>query len=169
MKCSNLSPQGIVKVVCIIAAATILITSCAGPVVAQPTPDRETWRNSIARTPLPKKGCFTATYPKIEWQEVPCGPASQYPNPPREGPRPNVVGNGNDISAQAPGLLISSAVGSFDSVTPNTVTETGLWSGNANSPNAFTQQPRRLSRLATIYLLPESMQRPLCIYGVLAH
>jgi len=37
-------------------------------------------------------------------------------------------------------LLISSAVGSFDSVTPATVTETGPWGGSPNSANAFTIQ-----------------------------
>ena len=100
------------------------------------------WRQSMMQMPVPKKGCFTATYPKIEWQEVACGSPSQFPNPPRGGPRPNIVGNGNDISVQVPvpGLLISSAAGSFDSLTPATVTETGAWNGNATTPNAFTLQ-----------------------------
>jgi hypothetical protein len=101
---------------------------------------RKEWQEAISKVPLPKKGCFRASYPEKEWKEVPCGPPSQYPNPPRQGPRPNIVGNGNDISAQVTGSLISSAVGSFDSVAPANVTETGPWGGNAQSPNAFTLQ-----------------------------
>jgi hypothetical protein len=104
------------------------------------TQRREQWEKEIGKVPVPKKGCFTTSYPKKEWQEVPCKPPSKYPNPPRNGPRPNVIGNGNDISTRASGLTISSARGSFDSVTPGTVTETGLWNGNATSPNAFTLQ-----------------------------
>jgi hypothetical protein len=106
----------------------------------QETQRRQQWEKDIGKVPVPKKGCFTTSYPKKEWQEVPCKPPSKYPNGPRTGPRPNNIGNGNDISTRASGLLISSARGSFDSVTPNTVTETGLWNGNANSPNAFTLQ-----------------------------
>jgi hypothetical protein len=85
---------------------------------------REVWRATIARTPAPKKGCFTASYPNAEWQEVPCGRPSPYPNPARRR-RPDVVGDTLDFAAQASGL-ISSAVGSFASVTPATITEQGL-------------------------------------------
>src|SRR6266436_2834124 len=87
---------------------------------------RKEWQEAISKVSLPKKGCFSASYPEKEWKEVPCSVPSKYPNPPASGPRPNIVGNGNDISAQVTGL-ISSAIGSFDSVTPATVTETGLW------------------------------------------
>ena len=82
--------------------------------------------------PVPKKGCFTAHYPDKQWKEVPCGPPSQYPN---------AVGGsiGNDVGPQVTPLLISSAVGSFDSVTPITITETGPWFGKP-SANAFTIQ-----------------------------
>jgi hypothetical protein len=100
---------------------------------------RKEWQEAISKVPLPKKGCFSASYPDKEWKEVPCGAPSKYPNPPASGPRPNIVGNGNDISPQVTGL-ISTAVGSFDSVTPANVTETGPWGGNPNTPNAFTLQ-----------------------------
>src|SRR5262249_13680947 len=78
---------------------------------------RETWRISMARVPLPKKGCFEASYPHKEWREVRPVKAPPYPMLPRRGPRAFVVGNGNDISAQAPTGLITTAIGSFDSVT----------------------------------------------------
>jgi hypothetical protein len=77
----------------------------------------EAWRISMARIPLPKKGCFEASYPGKEWREVPSAKAPRHPAVPRRGPRPSIVGNGNEVSAQAPSGLISSATGSFDSVT----------------------------------------------------
>ena len=94
---------------------------------------RKEWQKEIAKVPVPKKGCFTAAYPDKKWKEVPCGPPSKYPN--------TVGGSiGNDVGPQVTPLLISSAVGSFDSVTPPSITETGPWSGNPNSANAFTIQ-----------------------------
>lgn len=94
---------------------------------------RKEWQKQIAKVPVPKKGCFTANYPDKQWKEVPCGPPSKYPN--------TVGGSiGNDVGPNVSPLLISSAQGSFDSVTPATVTETGAWNGNPTSANAFTIQ-----------------------------
>jgi hypothetical protein len=87
---------------------------------------REAWRATIARAPAPKKGCFTVSYPNTEWQEAPCGRPSPYPNRAR-GLRPNTVGFGSDYSAQVPGTIFSAA-GSFPSVTPATIEESGpVW------------------------------------------
>jgi hypothetical protein len=94
----------------------------------------------MSRIPVPKKGCFESSYPSLEWHEVPCGPPSKFQNPPAKGPRPNIVGNGNDITAVVSGPKISSATGSFDSVTPANVTISGPWSGNPSAANAFTLQ-----------------------------
>jgi len=69
----------------------------------------ETWRISMAQTPLPKKGSFKASYPSKEWREVPSTTASPYPMVPRRRPRPLVVGNSDDVAAQAPSGHISSA------------------------------------------------------------
>src|SRR6516165_3710273 len=41
---------------------------------------RKEWQKEIGKVPVPKKGCFTATYPDKQWKEVPCGPPSKYPN-----------------------------------------------------------------------------------------
>jgi len=101
---------------------------------------REEWRRSMSRNPAPKKGCFNSSYPSLEWHEVPCGAPSQFPNPPARGPRPDFVGNGTDFSARVSGAAISSAIGSFDSVSPATITETGAWGNNSNAANAFTLQ-----------------------------
>ena len=85
---------------------------------------REEWRISMAQVPLPKKGCFEAAYPSREWREVPCTTAPDYPAPPRHGARPLVAGKGNDIAAQAPTGFISTAIGSFDTVS-NVTSESG--------------------------------------------
>jgi hypothetical protein len=93
---------------------------------AEEAAKRKAWRATIARTPAPKKGCFTASYPNTGWQEAPCGRPSPYPNPAR-GPRPDTVGNSNDYSTQVSGTIFSAA-GSFDSVTPATIEESGpVW------------------------------------------
>jgi Bacterial Ig-like domain (group 3) len=85
-----------------------------------PAADRETWRKSMSRHPLPKKGCFKASYPRTEWQEVPCMAPSRSMNSLQrrwgKGPGPNTVGGmGGDFTAQSSGL-ISSAVGLIKSV-----------------------------------------------------
>jgi hypothetical protein len=105
------------------ATAQTPAPSAAPQPSAEEAAKRKAWRATIARTPAPQKGCFTASYPKTEWQEVPCGEPSPFPNPARR-PRPDAVGDTIDYSAQASGL-ISSAVGSFASVTPATITESG--------------------------------------------
>jgi hypothetical protein len=67
-----------------------------------------TWRKSMASVPLPKKGCFKASYPNDEWQEVPCVKAPAIPFQ---------VGDGDSNDFSAKGGSISSATGSFMSVT----------------------------------------------------
>ncbi len=99
------------------------------------------WRDSMQQIPLPGKGCFEACYPAKEWHEVPSAKVPEHPARPRLGPRPDTVGNGNAVSAQAPSGLISSATGSFDSVTGVT-TESGPI-GGTNGPvvtNAYELQ-----------------------------
>jgi hypothetical protein len=100
----------------------------------------EAWRESMAQIPLPKKGCFEASYPSKEWREVPSAKAPPHPMLPGRGPRPLIVGNLNNVSAQAPTGLISSATGSFDSVTGVT-SEIGPINGTGSAvANAYTLQ-----------------------------
>jgi hypothetical protein len=84
---------------------------------------RKDWNDSMMRKAAPKKGCFKASYPETDWVEVPCGKGRQFPAIPRHGPRPAVIGNTNDVSAQAPSGTISQAIGSFDTV--NVTSESG--------------------------------------------
>jgi hypothetical protein len=85
---------------------------------------QEAWRKSMARVPLPKKGCFNASYPNMEWKEVPCATKPPPPPLPRPGQgagrgSPDIVGGGGsgDFAASVSGT-ISTAIGSFISVTP---------------------------------------------------
>ncbi|MGO9316825.1 MAG: hypothetical protein ACLPXT_03840 [Terracidiphilus sp.] len=101
---------------------------------AQPTRAvRETWRKSLVQKPLSKKGCFKASYPSTEWQEVPCTKAPERPYPPAKGKRPETVGNGTDFSAQVTSGHISSAEGSFNSVTGVTSASSDTFSLQLNT------------------------------------
>jgi hypothetical protein len=102
------------------ALAQSSATPAAQPAPA-PTPQqpattaesRKAWGLAMAKRPMPKNGCFTASYPSTEWQEVPCGRPSPYVNYPCPNAANN-VGDGCDYVAKAPGAnLISSAQGSF--------------------------------------------------------
>jgi hypothetical protein len=86
--------------------------------------NRKLWNDGMLRKPAPRKGCFRADYPATEWREVTCVKAPNIPAPPRHGPRPAVVGNNNDISAQAPSGHITQAIGHFENVT-NVTSESG--------------------------------------------
>lgn len=89
---------------------------------------REIWRMAMVKTARPKKGCFTATYPKVQWREVQCVTPPPIPFGPKKGVRPFTVGNGTDFSAQVTGNT-SAAEGTFENVIGVT-NETG--GGTAN-------------------------------------
>lgn len=101
----------------------------------------QSWRSSIMRVPRPKNGCFTAKYPKSEWSEVPCTRAPTWPYLPTRGAHHGfVIGNGNDVTAQAASGNITEAIGSFDSVT-GVVNEYGVNPyNNVFSQNIFSLQ-----------------------------
>jgi hypothetical protein len=101
---------------------------------------RRDWAVAMHRKGPPTKGCYTATYPATTWKKVQCVPAPKIPFIPRRGPRPLVVGNGDDISAQTPSGTITQTFGFFENVT-NVTSETGLI-GNSGTPvnNAYTLQ-----------------------------
>lgn len=126
------------------AKATAAPATTSSTTTGQQSPEelrlREDWRISMAQVSLPKKGCFQSSYPSKEWQEVTCTTAPKIPMPPRRGPRPLVVGSGDDISAQAPTGFISTAIGSFDTVT-NVTNESGpIGNSGPSIANAYTLQ-----------------------------
>jgi hypothetical protein len=131
------------QMVVFLFALSVLILGWAAPSLAQgqvggPTPPPapptaspsdeilRNWRNGMAQVPAPNtaspnpaapnRGCFASTYPDTHWQQVPCVAGPRLHFPPARGPRAATVGNGND---PVPGVTtghISSATGSFDSV-----------------------------------------------------
>jgi hypothetical protein len=80
------------------------------------------------RTPAPKKGCFHASYPSTQWQEVQCAPPNGWRSALRRNRKHEKAGHGevfgpglippnSDIVVQAPsGHLLSTVVGSFPTV-----------------------------------------------------
>ena len=147
---SSKPPRGCVRVRGTIVFASLLCSTCPPLVAQDPSPvpaqpgSREAWHEFMVRTPLPGKGCFKASYPSTDWQEVPCTTPPSFPLPRTRvgGNSSDTVGGGgsNDFVAQVTSGLISTAEGSFLSVTPG-ITETGIdpYTGQATA-NAFTLQ-----------------------------
>ena len=62
---------------------------------------RKDWNTSMSQKAPPARGCFTAAYPRTEWQATTCTAPPNIPMLPRIAPRPFVVGNGNDIAQKS--------------------------------------------------------------------
>lgn len=83
------------------------------------------WQRAITGNPSRQAGCFTASYPSLEWHQFPCQKpplnappqvlAKKHPHP------PHLVGNGTDFIVQATGT--TSVTGSFPQVS-SSATET---------------------------------------------
>ena len=113
----------------IVAAASFFgLTVLATALVAQSTDAtvdraeeqaREAWRISMHQTSVPGAGCFHASFPSREWEEVQCAAAPAYRSVlPRIENRVQTVGNAYDYVAKAPsGHTFSSVAGSFPTVT----------------------------------------------------
>ncbi len=116
-----------------LAAALTLATAAYAGTPSRLERAQQAWRDAIAKTPVPKEGCFTASYPVAVWTPVACVQAPKRPFVPRRGPPAETVGDGNDYSAVVTGL-ISKTVGSFPTIT-GLKTETG-----EGQPNQYTLQ-----------------------------
>jgi hypothetical protein len=85
----------------------------------------KTWQREIAKNPARQVGCFSASYPSLEWHQFACQA------PPRNAPPqvlvkpnahpPQIVGNGTNMLVQATGT--TSVTGSFPFVS-SSATET---------------------------------------------
>ena len=85
--------HGIVSIVALTSILVGSIVACApgkppAPPGPSPTTSERDFQKAMTQVPLPKKGCFEATYPTREWHEVPCTTAPTYPMSPDNGPRP---------------------------------------------------------------------------------
>ncbi len=109
---------------------------------------QQTWQTKISQLAKPTKGCYTATYPDLAWQDSACAtpsrnpmvPRPALPMGPRTGPRPMVVGNGDDLSAKAPSGFIFNAIGSFDNVSGVTSVSSPPNGVGAPVANAYSLQ-----------------------------
>ncbi|GHJ47613.1 hypothetical protein Cs7R123_49550 [Catellatospora sp. TT07R-123] len=124
-------------------------TQASASIDAHPTlAAQQSWQAKISQLAKPAQGCFKATYPDVAWQQSACAtpsrnpmvPRPAAPQTPRTGPRPMVVGNGDDISAKAPSGFIFNAIGSFDNVSG--VTSVSSPPGGVGAPvaNAYSLQ-----------------------------
>jgi len=113
----------------IVVAASFVSVVSLSSAFAAPTGDeavdhaeaqaREAWRGMMHQVSAPGEGCFHASYPSTQWQEVQCAEAPGYRSAlPKAKNREQTVGNGYDYVVQVPsGRLLSSAIGSFPTVT----------------------------------------------------
>ena len=115
-----------------IAVAAGLVSMCCLPLAIAQSSDeavgqaelksREVWRETMHQINAPAEGCFHASYPSTQWEEVECAPAPGYrsvlPRPAnRNGNRGQTAGSGYDYVAQAPsGHLFTLAYGTFPTV-----------------------------------------------------
>jgi hypothetical protein len=110
------------------------------------TQAREAWRGIMHETSAPSEGCFHASYPSTQWQEVECAEAPGYRSAlPKAKNREQTVGNGYDYVVQVPsGRLLNSATGSFPKVTgvksEKSVGVAAFGDGGILGPNEYTLQ-----------------------------
>jgi hypothetical protein len=122
----KLTTRSIIKIAAVASLLTIFGLTSAFAVQAGEGLDqneaqaREAWRATMHQLSVPGSGCFHASYPSTQWEQVECAPApanrSALPMPVEN--RVQTVGNGSDFVAEAPsGHLFSSVTGSFPTVT----------------------------------------------------
>ncbi len=94
---------------------------------------QEAWRDSIAHTSVPAPGCFEASYPSVEWNQVECVEAPNVQFLPRTGRAiGQTVGDGDDYAAEVRSGLISQTIGSFPA-DKDVKTESGVYGANSYS------------------------------------
>jgi hypothetical protein len=99
-----------------VPAAFAAAGSQVGPIEALA---RQAWREDIAQVATPSEGCFHASYPSIVWQQVACQTLTRAEHPLPHYylfGAPETAGNGNDYTINTGSHLITSAVGTFPTV-----------------------------------------------------
>jgi hypothetical protein len=115
---------GLVAAACVPAAFAAPFDNAPGSSAQQVGPiedvAREAWRQDMAQIATPSQGCFHASFPSIVWQQVACGAvrADVHPLPHYyQFGAQETAGNGNDYTIQTGSHLITSAIGTFPTVT----------------------------------------------------
>lgn len=121
-------------------AAASGASSAASP-VPRIAATRQAWHRLLRQLPKPAEGCYTATFPRVEWKAVPCGAPPDYPMLPSRGAASHfIVGGGvNDFAANPTGT-ISAVEGTFPSISSG-LTESGpIANAGPAIANAYTFQ-----------------------------
>jgi hypothetical protein len=105
LRARNIARHGVLGLVFGALSLTVSIEAASA---ANRIPSPAVWRDRIAELETPGEGCFTADYPKLEWERIACGPAPKITRVPPAGVRPNTVGNGNDYTAAVSGRMLMS-------------------------------------------------------------
>ena len=101
----------------------------------------DSWHRMLAQNGLPSAGCYKAVYPSTQWTRIACStpPHLLYPVPlSRRRTSPNLVGNGNDYTADTNPKLISTSIGTFPKV--HGVTSVRTVNGGIPGVNSYTLQ-----------------------------
>jgi hypothetical protein len=124
----------------VLAAAALAVAGVSAGTASAATPPiaktKAAWQAEISQVRTPGTGCYSATYPTLQWHAVKCVTAPKLPLAPvvrgssgHAGPAtagragPDLVGDGTDYSAQVPGL-ITKGTGTFTNVSSG-ITEKG--------------------------------------------
>ena len=152
-------------IVLIVLLQGLLVTVGGSARADAAAPDVSAWQQGIRQFALPGQGCFTASYPTIQWQKVQCttGPqipqaATGTPNGATQSPKSQTVGNSTDYSARVVSGSLSSVTGTIPSVSCSrspgcNVTETGSFGhsgpGGPQTANDFSLQLNSNSNIPT--------------------
>jgi hypothetical protein len=124
---------GTLSFVVILVGSSLTVALASGAGAA--TLSGPAWQSAMKTVQVPGTGCFTSSYPKLQWIRAAChaAPAEPY------GFGPGNVGNGHDYSGAVAGSL-SSVTGSFDSISKG-ATESGIQNGSGSPvANTFSLQ-----------------------------
>jgi len=128
----------------IAAIAPVLSLVCQAqllkPAKSDDSAQREAWRKTMKQTHVPKKGCFTVTYPDTAWREATCTTAPNIPLVPRHGTGAQTVGNATDFVAEVTSGLISTSDGFFFNASGVTSESGDINNVPPAYPNSFTLQ-----------------------------
>ncbi len=141
---SALKPPEISRPPSLLAQVTPSRPNVAGGLLAaeEQLRARRAWRDALVKTRHLKKGCYTSSFPEGTWREIPCKAAPGFPQRPGHGGSPEAVGGGGmtDFSAQDSSGFISSATGSFASISDGVVERGQINGSGPQVDNAYSLQ-----------------------------
>lgn len=140
------------------------------------TPQWKQWEHAIDQLPIPHSGCFSASYPNLQWQGAACTnahssaapelPATHDAAQPLDtmGP-PELVGTTTDYVAQSTGEPITSVTGSFPNISTGATEHsatTPTQPPNATQPNLYSLQINSTTKLKSPQCSTNPHPNPSC-------